>query len=240
MHLNKKRIVIIGGSSGIGFATAKAAFAAGAEVIIGSRSIEKLTRAKERIHPDVLTKQVDIHSILTLQKFFQEIGNFDHLQLPGSDFKTGSFLSFPIMDAKSSFDNKFWGPFSAAKEAVPYLNKGGSITFYSGAYSRRPTYQGSAIAAAINSAIEGLVRALACELSPIRVNAISPGLTMTERFTENYSADALKKLTNTFCEQLIIKRPAEADEIAKAAMYLMTNSYSTGNTLFVDGGLTLN
>lgn len=239
MTLKNKRIVIIGGSSGIGFATAAAAYQEGAIVIIASRDNNKLSVAKTKIGQGIIIKQVDILDELNLKNFFQETGTIDHLQLPGSDLKTGPFLTFAVDQAKQSFASKFWGPYLAAKYAQPYLHPQGSITFYSGAYSAKPAPTGSAIAAAINSAVEGLARALALELAPIRVNVIAPGLTLTERFTTNYTSEQIEQMMDKFATNLIIKRPAHPGEIAQSAIYLMQNTYTTGSTLFVDGGYSL-
>jgi NAD(P)-dependent dehydrogenase (short-subunit alcohol dehydrogenase family) len=137
------------------------------------------------------------------------------------------------------FDSKFWGPYQAAKAALPYLKSTGSITFYSGAYSQMPKTPGASVAASINSAVEGLSRALAVELAPIRVNTITPGVVDTELFV-NMGMDKIQ--CESFFKEVTasqaIKRPAQPEEIAIAALYLMTNTYSTANTLFVDGGLT--
>ena len=187
-----------------------------------------------------MIKSLVIMNNQQLMKFFAEVGEFDHLQLPGSEFKTGCIDSFPIEEAKESFDSKFWGNYNAVKYAMPHLRNANesSITLYSGGYSQRPA-PGAVVAAAINGAVEGMGRALACELTPIRVNTIAPGLTMTDRFTEKFDSKQLENICEKFCKQLVIKRPAQPVEIAKAAIYLMNNTYATGNTLFVDGGLTL-
>ncbi len=239
MHIHNKKIVIIGGSSGIGFAIAKAALEAGAHVTIVSRNQEKLANAKARLNESVETFVADIRDLAQLETLFQKIGTFDHLQLTASEISFGNFETLSITDAKAMFDSKFWGPYQAAKAALPYLNKKGSITFYSGAYSQLPKTPGASAAAAINSAVEGLSRALAVELAPIRVNTITPGIVDTELFA-NLGMNAEQR--TTFFKEVtagqVIKRPAEAAEIAQTALYLMSNTYSTANTLFVDGGLT--
>ncbi|MFN3233826.1 MAG: SDR family oxidoreductase [Gammaproteobacteria bacterium] len=237
--LKDKKIVVIGGSSGIGFETAKLFAESGSNVVIGGRDQAKLNRKKIELRGNVEAFSIDIMNLDSVQFFFERVGKFDHLHIPASNMKTGSLKDFEIALARQSFDSKFWGPYQVAKIALSYLSDVGSMTFFSGAYSQRPIASGAAIGSAINSAIEGLVRALAVELAPIRVNAISPGLTMTERFTENYSPEALKALTENFSEHLLIKRPAESTEVALAAKYLTECSYVTGTTLFVDGGLSL-
>jgi NAD(P)-dependent dehydrogenase (short-subunit alcohol dehydrogenase family) len=236
-RLKDKRIVIIGGSSGIGFAVAKLAIAEEAQVIIASRSKEKLESAKDRLGGVVEIMTIDMRDENVLRGFFKKVGNFDHLQIPASDVKGGAFLELPTDTAKTSFESKFWGPYMAAKQAVPYMNKDGSITLFSGALGQRPV-SGTVISASINCAIEGLSRALAVELSPIRVNCISPGLTQTELFNK-WDEKKTKDFFADRCEKLIIKRAAKPEEIAESAIYLMHNTYTTGITLYVDGGYAL-
>lgn len=237
MSLKNKRVVVIGGSSGIGFATAMLAVQEKAQVVIASRSLKKLQKAKEKIGKNVTFKCIDMLDEGMVRDFFSELGAFDHLQLPGSEAASGPFLELPTDVAKNSFDSKFWGVYNVAKYAAPHLQPSGSITFFSGKLSQRPLGQGTAIFSAINSAVEGLARALAVELSPLRVNVIAPGITKTELFAK-FSQKEREEFFAKTCEQLVIKRPAEPDEIAKAAIYLMKSTYTTGSTLFVDGGFT--
>lgn len=239
MNIKNQKIVIVGGSSGIGFAIAKAALEESAEVVIVSRNTDKLKRAKERLNNKVETFDADIRDSLQLEPLFEKIGAFDHLQITASEINFGEFATLSIQEAKNAFDNKFWGPYQTVKAALQHLSPKGSITFYSGAYSQFPKTTGASVVAAINSAIEGLSRALALELSPIRVNTITPGIVDTELF-ENLGMDAEQRthFFNDITAGQVIKRPAQPEEIAQSALYLMSNTYSTGNTLFIDGGLT--
>lgn len=239
MKFKNQKIVVIGGSSGIGFAIAKGVLQAGAELVIVSRDADRLAQAKARLSDDVKTAVADTRDIQQLERLFAHIGPFDHLQITAGEIKFGDFDSLPLSDAKAMFDSKFWGPYQAAKAALPYLSKSGSITFYSGAYSQMPRTPGASVAAAINSAVEGLSRALATELAPIRVNTITPGIVDTELFAKLGMDEAQRtSFFNEVSAAQVIKRVAQPEELAKAALYLMDNTYSTGNTLFVDGGLT--
>ncbi|MCK4870571.1 MAG: SDR family oxidoreductase [Gammaproteobacteria bacterium] len=237
MSLTNKRIVIIGGSSGIGFAVARLAVKDKAQVIIASRSKEKLLKAKDRLDVNVDTKTIDMCDEEALKRFFMEIGKFDHLQIPASVVETGPFLELPTETAKNSFSSKFWGPYMAVKQAVPFINEGGSIVLYSGALGQRPV-PGTVISASISCAVEGLARALSVELAPIRVNCISPGLTQTELF-DQWDKEKAKSFFDNRCEMLIIKRPAQPEEIAESAIHLMNSNYTNGTTLYIDGGYTL-
>lgn len=236
MLFTGKKIVIIGGSSGIGLAVAKAAINEGANVIIASRSADKLAKAKITLNNRVETYQLDLMQEDSISSFFQKIGSFDHLQLPGSEVKFGNIHTLSIEDAKYSFESKFWGPYVAIKYAQNHLNKDGSITLYSGAASQRPN-KDSTILTALNAAVEGLSRALAIALTPIRVNVISPGITMTPLF-EDMGEDQVKKVFEAYKATLLIQRFATADEVAKTAIYLMSNDYVTGSLHMVDGGMS--
>ena len=173
-----KRLVIIGGSSGIGLATAIAAMAAGAQVVIASRSRDKLETARRQIGGDTEALPLDVQDEAAVRAFFDQVGEFDHLATPGSEAAGGPFLTRDSAAVRADFDSKFWGQYLAAKYGAPRIRPGGSIVLFSGIYSQRPSAGVSGVAA-INSAIEGLARALAVELAPIRVNAMSPGLVDT-------------------------------------------------------------
>jgi NAD(P)-dependent dehydrogenase (short-subunit alcohol dehydrogenase family) len=237
MQFKDKKIVIIGGSSGIGFAIAKAAIHDGANVIIASRSAAKLAKAKAALNNAVETYQLDLLQEKSIKAFFEHVGPFDHLQLPGSEVRFGNIDSLSTEDAKYSFDSKFWGPYEAIKLARKFLSKSGSITLYSGAASQKPT-KDSTILTALNAAVEALSRALAIALVPIRVNVISPGITMTPLF-EDMGKEQVEKIFEAYKPSLLVERFATADEIAKTAIYLMSNDYVTGSLNLVDGGMSV-
>src|SRR5262249_45047226 len=123
------------------------------------------------------------------------------------------------------------------KYARKYLNKNGSITLYSGAASQKPT-KDSTILTALNAAVEGLSRALAIALVPTRVNVISPGITMTPLF-EDMDKNQVKQIFETYKRSLLVQRFATPEEVAKAAIYLMSNDYVTGSLHMVDGGMSV-
>lgn len=173
ISLKNQRIVIIGGSSGIGLATAKQAVEQGAAVIIAGRSQDKLENAQQLLGFD----SVEIHSLdnqneQDLKAFFEKIGAFDHLFTPGASYVRGPITS-SLEVAHNCFNAKFWPQYNAVKHAIPFINPTGSIVLMSGAFSQRPLADGASYAAC-NGAIESLGKALAVELAPIRVNVISP------------------------------------------------------------------
>ncbi|EOP10840.1 MULTISPECIES: SDR family oxidoreductase [unclassified Bacillus (in: firmicutes)] len=231
--LKGSRIVIIGGSSGIGFATAKQAIEQGAHVIIAGRSKEKLRIAQEIISNNHLqTYVLDNQDKNQLEDFFKKLGNFDHLFTPGASYTLGPITATDDI-AESSFIGKFWPQYYAVKYAIPFLSDSGSIVLMSGAFSQRPL-KGAPAYGACNGAIESLGKALAVEIAPIRVNVVSPGTIRRENEqNENRLAayEAYKSLS-------LVKRPGHIDEIAHTVLYLMQNSFTTGNVLFPDGGYT--
>jgi NAD(P)-dependent dehydrogenase (short-subunit alcohol dehydrogenase family) len=232
-----KRLVIIGGSSGMGLATAIAATAAGARVVIASRSREKLEKARAEIGGDTEALHLDIRDEAAIQAFFDQVGEFDHLTTPGSEAAGGPFLTRDSAAVRTDFDSKFWGQYLAAKYGAPLIRPGGSIVFFSGIFSQRPSAGVSGVAA-INSAIEGLARALAVELAPIRVNAVSPGLVDTPIF-DHMPKEAREEMFQRFAAAAPVRRVGRPEEIAQAVLHLMANPFTTGTTLFVDGGYLL-
>ncbi|MDF1796716.1 MAG: SDR family oxidoreductase [Coxiellaceae bacterium] len=237
MSLEGKKIVIIGGSSGIGLAIAEACIEQGAEVIIASRNKQKLAKANITLNNAAKTYAVDLTDESSIKSLFKSIGPIDHLQITGSEVSFGELDTLSVEDAKNSFDSKFWGAYQAVKIGHKQISPEGSITLYSGGASQRPNKSSVALTS-LNSAVEGLGRALAISLSPIRVNVISPGITMTPLF-ENMGKDVIDQVFDTYSPQLLVKRYAEASEVAKTATYLMNNAYVTGAIELVNGGLSV-
>ena len=233
MNFSKQHIVVIGGSSGIGFAIAAAALQQGSEITIVGRSVEKLEQAKAMLREDVVTEAVDINDEAAVKTFFSAVEPIDHLIITAATIRGGAFSSLPVETAKHIFTNKFWGSYIAAKYALPHLTKTASILFVSGMVAHKPVAELSAVAAAC-SAIEGLTKSLAKELAPIRVNAISPGFIATPLLGDD-AATKYKDFTDT----LLVKRIGEPNEAALAAIYLMQNAYISGEILNVNGGALL-
>jgi len=225
--------VIIGGSSGMGLATAQKLYSLGHEIVIASRSKDKLEKAVKAIGK-VESHILDVTKEKEMISFFNSVGPFDHLVTSAANFAMGPFLEMPLDEAKHFFDSKFWGQYLAAKCGAPHIRKGGSITFFCGVAGQKPFMHFSA-GSAINAALEGLTRALALELSPLRVNAISPGTVITPVWDVVPEQARLKEFEET-AKKLPVKRVGEPEDIAQAVVYLIQCGYATGSVVYVDGG----
>jgi NAD(P)-dependent dehydrogenase (short-subunit alcohol dehydrogenase family) len=226
------RVVIMGGTSGIGLAAAEKLTAAGAEVIVTGRDAEKLSAVKDRVAG---TEQVDGTDENAVAEFFERVGSFDHLVLtfsPGA-LGLGPLAGVSVADIKGAFDGKLFAYLYAIQKAQVT----GSITVVSAATARAAA-PGTVTFAAVNGAIERIVSPLASELSPVRVNAVAPGAVDTPWWS--FLPDETREAT--FAEvvkDLPVKRVGRPAEVADAIAYLIGASYVTGTILPVDGGFTV-
>lgn len=230
--LSDQQVLVIGGSSGIGLAIAKRAASEGARVTIASRSEEKLARAATEIGFDVATVTLDTGDDSALEHFFGSHGQWDHIVVSAAQTPGGPVRSLPISDAHSAMDSKFWGAYRVAKAAK--FKERATLTFVSGFLSERPSAT-SVLQGAINAALEALARGLALELSPVRVNAISPGLIRTPLW-DKLEEGAREAMFDRTAKNLPAKTVGRAEDIANAAIFLMTTPFATGSTVRVDGG----
>jgi len=237
-EIRNSRILIVGGSSGMGLALARRSLAGGAEVVIAGRSEEKLVRAREDLrNPAALhTIAVDITEESEVAGLFKRFEAFDHIVSTAAEI-SGAYELLPSIDLQAVqrvVESKLYGPLLLAKHGAPTLAAKGSITFTSGIAAYRPSERGSAVAA-VNAALEGLVRALAVELAPIRVNAVSPGWVDTPIW-EFVAGDRKDETLNAMAERLPVGRVGKPDDIADAISFLMGNGFTTGTILHVEGG----
>jgi NAD(P)-dependent dehydrogenase (short-subunit alcohol dehydrogenase family) len=241
-ELDGQKVVVIGGTRGLGYATAAMALDHGATVVVASRNPKRVAEAvrtlAERNAGPVEGAPVDGTDRAAVRAFLDRHAPFDHLCLPGSQAYRTSFEETDEAAARAFFDQKFWGPFLACYEARTKLRPGGSIVLYSGAASRRPL-AGYVIGAAIDGAIDALTRSLAHELGryKLRVNAISPGIIETDVTRLNRTEAEFEAWRDHHGGRLPVGRIGRPEEAAGAALYLMTNGFVTGEVLNVDGGL---
>jgi len=233
--LHGKQVVIVGGSSGMGKATARLATGLGAEVTIASRSDAKLKAAADEIGGALTVTRLDTTDEVAVKAWAAGLPAVDHLVISASSIARGAFVDLPTDDLRTMFEAKFIGPYVTAREVLPKLTNGGSITFFSGVLSRRPSVATTGLAA-INSAVETLAKALALELGgKARVNCISPGLVATEAYA-NMPDDARDDMYAQIGGTLPVGRIGQPEEIAQAVILAMINHYLTGTVLDIDGG----
>lgn len=230
MTLAGKKVVVVGGSSGIGLATAELAKAQGADVVIASRSAEKLNPVAERLK--VTAIPVDVTSDQSVSELFRRIGPVDHVVLTAAQLRTGPFKTVAMEDVRATMEGKFWGAWRVAREAE--IRPGGSLTLVTGFLSVRPR-PNSAIVSAANGALESLARALALELAPVRVNAVSPGVIDTPIRAAMPEAARKEMLAKT-AAALPVGRVGVAGDIAQQILSFMANGFATGSIVYVDGG----
>jgi NAD(P)-dependent dehydrogenase (short-subunit alcohol dehydrogenase family) len=239
--LKGQRIVVIGGSSGIGFAVAARALGEGAHVVVGSSNAANVDAAMVRLGERASGSAVDVRSEASVAEFFERIGDFDHLVYTAGDWGPlrggGAIAQLDLANANATFTVRFWGALAAIKHAQGRISANGSITVTDGVIAHRPR-KGAALSTAMAGAIEHLTRALAVDLAPVRVNAVCPGYVLTEVWNsipQERRAEQLRRMT----ERQPLPRAGDPDEVAEAYLYLMRGSFSTGQVLIVDGGMSL-
>jgi NAD(P)-dependent dehydrogenase (short-subunit alcohol dehydrogenase family) len=228
--LTGKKVVVVGGSSGIGLATAALAKSEGAEVVIASRNVERLKAAAEKIA--VAAIPTDVTSDESVAGLFKNLGPVDHVVVTAAQLRTGPFKTVSMDDVRATMDSKFWGAWRVARAAD--IRADGSLTLVSGYLSVRPR-PGAAIVGAVNGALESLTRGLALELAPVRVNAVSPGTIDTPIRSSMPEAARREMLTKT-ASALPVGRVGEGDDIAKQILTFMTLGFATGSVVYIDGG----
>jgi NAD(P)-dependent dehydrogenase (short-subunit alcohol dehydrogenase family) len=238
MSLEEKRVVVLGGSSGLGLAAARAAAARGASVVIASSRKSRLDEALQMLPTGSEGHVLDLADEPSVNALFATIGQFDHLLFTaGETLRLGPLPETEIAEARRFLDLRFWGAYMAAKYASGSIRPGGSIVFTSGTAGARPR-SGWSLGASVCAAMEGLTRALAIELAPIRVNIVAPGMVKTPLWA-NVPEGQREAMYRQAAERLPVGHVGEADEVAQAYVYLMEQTYITGQTLIVDGGGTL-
>ena len=235
MNLTNQHVAILGGSSGIGLAVARMAAEEGARVIVASSSRSRLDQALASLPEGVEGRVADVADGSAIEALFASLGTIDHLvYTAGEALRLMRLDEIAIADARAFFELRYWGALAAARAARPCLSPGGSIVFTSGVAGARPG-AGWSVAASICAAMEGLTRALAVELAPVRVNIVSPGVVRTPLWRDMEEA-ARDELYASEARRLPVGHVGEPEEIAEAYLYLMRQTYVTGQTLQVDGG----
>jgi NAD(P)-dependent dehydrogenase (short-subunit alcohol dehydrogenase family) len=237
--LADKRILLIGGGSGIGFAVAEAAAAEGAQVTLASTKPDKLAAAAQKLGGAAASAVLDATDEGAVEAFFAA-NRFDHIVYTAGDWSAvgrGPVAAADLAAATQVFRVRFWGALAVAKHGAKTLPSDGSLTLTDGMIAHRPT-KGSAISTAMAGAIEHLTRALAVEFAPVRVNCVCPGLIRTEVWDQLLPPGREAQIAK-MTERQLLARPGAPAEAAQAYLYLMKGGYTTGQVLYVDGGSML-
>lgn len=235
--LQGKKVVVIGGTSGIGLATAMEASDLGAEVWAVGRSLENIEKAKAIASDAIHFSQLDVHNTADFDRLFKETGKFDHLvsAATGANRTMKPFMEQTAEQFSEAFD-KLWGYTNVVRQGVPQMNSEGSITLVSGVPARKCN-PGMSSVSCVGNAVEGLGRALAMELAPIRVNVVAPGIISTGMF--DWMGEKKDEMLGGMTKQIPLARAGQPWEVANAILFFMTNTYTTGTCVDVDGGQLL-
>ncbi len=230
MMLAGKKVVVVGGSSGIGLSTAELAKREGAEVIIASRNAERLNAVAGNMGAKAIA--ADVTNDKSVEDLFRACGPVDHVVVTAAQLRSGPFKTVAMEDVRATMEGKFWGAWRVARSAE--IRPGGSLTLVSGFLSIRPR-PNSAIVGAANGAIESLARSLALELAPVRVNCVSPGIIDTPIRAAMPEAARLDMLAKT-AASLPVGRVGVGEDIARQILAFMTIGFATGSIVYIDGG----
>ena len=234
MTLKDKRVLVIGGGSGIGFGVAKGAASEGAQVMIASRDAKKIAEAAKSI--GATSAVLDVREETDIAQFFNEHGAFDHIAFTAGDSEgivPGALADLDLAKAAARMTTRFWGAVAVAKHGAIRLPAGGSYTITNGMLARRPR-KGMPMVTASACAAEGLALGLAVDLAPVRVNCVCPGLIETELW-DKFPREALTAMAH----KQLVPRPGQPAEAAEAYLTCMRNTFLTGQVIRVEGGIAL-
>lgn len=232
------RVVVMGGSSGIGEATAARFAREGAEVVVTGRSQERLDAAVARLGGKTSGYRMDATDSEQIAAFFAQSGPIDHLVVAVSGSAgSGPFAELDLDHLAEGFDGKFWPQVRIVKAALPQLVPNGSITLITAA-SAHAAFSGTVGLAAINGALNAMVPPLAVELAPLRVNAVAPGVIDTE-WWQRVPEERRRELFDGLAATTPVGRVGDPKELADAVHLLATNGFISGVVLDVTGGANL-
>lgn len=233
--MKDNKVLVVGGSSGLGEEIARQCIAQGATVCVASHTQSKLDATRSALGKSLRTELVDAADEESVAALMERVGAVDHVVFTAEAIARGAFADVPVATARQNFEVKFWGTYYVARHMR--INEGGSFTLFSGSISRMP-FQRVVTVSIINAALEALTRGLAYELAPVRVNCISPGTIDTPAWL-HISDEARTTLFNRTRATLPLRRVGTSADVAAAAVMAMGNAFMTGVVLDVDGGAVL-
>ncbi|MEU7692986.1 SDR family oxidoreductase [Microbispora sp. SCL1-1] len=238
MDLQGQRVVVLGGTSGIGLATAESAARQGAVVTVASSRPSSVERALSLLPDGCEGRVADLTDARAVGRLFEDLGEFSHLVYTAGEPLTMMPVDTLDLDAaRDFFGLRYFGALGAVRAALPYLRKDGSITLTTGIAKDRPG-PGWAVAASICGAMEALTKALAVELAPVRVNVVSPGFVRSPLWSA-MGEEERERMYAGIGASIPAGRVGEVEDIARAYLFLMTEPFATGTVLTVDGGNVL-
>jgi NAD(P)-dependent dehydrogenase (short-subunit alcohol dehydrogenase family) len=229
-------VVVIGGTSGIGLATAAMAQEAGARVTVAGRDEDRLAAALDQLGGRARGVALDVADEPAVRDLFGSFDHVDHVAVLAGTRADGEIAGIDAAAARGPIDSRLFGALYVCKHAAPKMTDG-SITICTGAGVARPR-RGGAIVAAAAGGSEVLAKAVALEVAPVRVNIIRPGLVDTPMLAR-MAGDQRDAMIAAQSKRIPLGRVAQPEEIAHAILFLMSNTYVTGSTLTIDGGVTL-
>jgi NAD(P)-dependent dehydrogenase (short-subunit alcohol dehydrogenase family) len=210
----------------------------GANVTIIGRSPERLQAANDQLGGRSIAVSLDCTDSIEVGKFFADHTAIDHVVVSlAGGAALGPFTSIGEAEFRNTFDGKLWPYINVMREAAPVLTAGGSLTLVTGASAIAAT-PGAASLAAVNGALEGMIKTLAVELAPLRVNAVSPGLTDTAAW-QRIPSDIREQMYAKAAAETPAGRVGQPDDVAKAVIAVVSNPFLTGLVLPCDGGKRL-
>lgn len=232
-QLDKQKILVIGGSKFLGLAVAQRASEAGAEVVIGARDLEQAAKAAAQL-PFASAIHVDITDEGTIAAAAAELGHVDHVVITASAHHNVPVGKLEHDKIVTAFEAKVIGPMLLAKHFIPIMPPTGSILLFSGVAAWTPS-PGYTVMGVTNGAVAFLASQLAKELAPVRVNAISPGVTDSGTWDTLAEQDK-KNLLESAASSSLVGRAGTADDIADTVLWLLNAGNVSGETIHVEGG----
>lgn len=235
--MKKKKIIVIGGSSGIGKAVAEMAAEWDNQVILTSRSLERAESTARAIGSSVIGRALDVSDEAQVQALFKQTTAIDHIYIAAGSTQLGPLTEGNLDENMKAFNTRLMGGLYVVKAAINKMNSGGSFVFTGGVSTDRPI-AGAWVSGLGTASAEQLARVLVLEFPTFRFNAVSPGYTDTPMWDGIMGAHKTELLAD-IAAKIPVKKIATAAEVASAVLFLMSNASINGETIHVDGGSRL-